>query len=77
MCARVCVSVSVCTQLTNILMTVAGIRQRSPGSQQRTVKMTVITTLVTKAYVLGEVGGGFCSPCECLLCGHNGLLRLC
>ena len=51
-CARVSVSsVSVCTQLTNILMTVAGIRQRSPGSQQRTVKMTVITTLVTKAYL--------------------------
>ena len=27
--------------------------------------------------ILGEFGGDFCSPCECLLCGHNGLLRLC
>ena len=37
--------------LTNILMTVAGTRQRSPGSQQRTVKINVAPILVRKAYL--------------------------
>ena len=37
--------------LTNILITVAGTRQRSPGSQQRTVKISVAVTLVRKAYL--------------------------
>jgi len=37
--------------LTNILMTVAGTRQKSPGSQQRTVKISVVATLVRKAYL--------------------------
>ena len=31
-------------------MTVAGTRQRSPGTQQRTVKISVATMLVRKAY---------------------------
>ena len=37
--------------LTIILMTVAGTRQRSPGSQQRTVKISVVAILVRKAYL--------------------------
>ena len=37
--------------LTNILMIVAGTRQKSPGSQQRTVKISVAVTLVRKAYL--------------------------
>ena len=37
--------------LTTILMTVAGTRQRSPGSQQRTVKISVVAILVRKAYM--------------------------
>ena len=27
--------------------------------------------------ILGEFGGEFCRTCESLLCGRNGLLRLC
>ena len=37
--------------LTNILMIVAGIRQKNPGSQQRSVKISVAATLVKKAYL--------------------------
>ena len=37
--------------LTNILMIVAGIRQKNPGSQQRSVKINVAATLVKKAYL--------------------------
>ena len=51
--------------LTTILMTVAGTRQRSPGSQQRAAKMNVPTMLVTKAYLgsLVESSLGLMRPC--------------
>ena len=61
------VYVCVCERvlLTTKLMTVAGTRQRSPGSQQRTVKMTVTTMLVTKAYLgsLVESSAGLVRVC--------------
>ena len=59
--ARVCVCVR--ALLTIILMTVAGTRQRSPGSQKSTVKMIVATTLVTKAYLGSLVSVGLASVC--------------
>ena len=63
--AVMCVCVSVCALLTTILMTVAGTRQSSPGTQQRTVKMNMPTMLVTKAYLgsLVEISVVLASVC--------------
>ena len=41
----------VCALLTNMLMAAAGMRQKSPGSQQRTVKISIVAMLVAKAYL--------------------------
>ena len=51
--------------LTIILMIVAGMRQKSPGNQQRIVKMNVAAMLVAKAYLgsLVESSVGLVSVC--------------
>ena len=72
-----CVCVSVCTLLTTILMTVAGTKQSSPGTQQRTVTMNVPTTLVTKAYLgsLVEISVVLASVCCVATMGCWGCAR--
>ena len=47
----VCVHVGVCALLTTILMIVASPKQKSPGTQQRTVAISVVVMLVRKAYL--------------------------
>ena len=47
----VCAHAGVRALLTAILMIVAGTRQRSPGTQQRSVKISVVVMLVRKAYL--------------------------